>query len=146
MSKKPQKASSKENLTFRPHHFLCTLCFQGKGYSPDFIRNYKSIVRDLKSDTDDEILITVTPHTDSICSACPSKVDLLCKTQEKIDLLDKAHAAALALNAGETLTWTEAKQRIKERMTLEQFHKICEPCSWKAYGLCEVVLTEFLKK
>ena len=27
-------------LQFRPHHFLCAFCFQGKGYSPEFIENF----------------------------------------------------------------------------------------------------------
>ena len=27
-------------LEFRPHHFLCTLGFEGKGYSDEFVRNY----------------------------------------------------------------------------------------------------------
>ena len=133
-------------IAFRPHHFLCTLCFQGKGYSPDFIRNYKKIVKELKSDEGDKTPIVVTSVTDSICAPCPNKQDLLCKTQAKITALDEAHAAVLALQAGEHLTWGEAKQRIKEKMTLADFHKICEPCSWKSYGLCETVLTDFLQK
>ncbi|MFN7097244.1 MAG: DUF1284 domain-containing protein [Gammaproteobacteria bacterium] len=131
-------------LSFRPHHFLCTLCFQGKGYSPDFIRNYKKIHKDLHAADGDAITIEVTTHTDSICAPCPSKQGLLCKTQEKINLLDKEHMQVLQLQPDEQLTWGEAKQRIKKQMDLSTFHRICEPCSWKQYGLCEKVLTEFL--
>lgn len=132
-------------ITFRPHHFLCTLCFQGKGYSPDFIRNYKKIHAQLNAPNGDLIPIKVTAHTDSICLPCPSKQGLLCKTQQTIDKLDKAHADVLQLSADEQLTWGEAKQRIKANLDLSSFHRICEPCSWKQYGLCEEILTEFLK-
>ena len=130
-----------DKINFRPHHFLCTLCFQGKGYSPDFIRNYKDIVKNLA----DESLIQVTEHTDSICAPCPHKRELKCASQEKIAALDKNHAEVLELESEEVLTWQEAKQRIKQHMTLEKFHKICAPCSWKEYGICEKILTEFLK-
>lgn len=129
-----------DKINFRPHHFLCTLCFQGKGYSPDFIRNYKSIVKNLADDTP----IQVTEYTDSICAPCPHKRELKCASQIKIEILDKNHAEALPLKINETLTWREAKQRIKNNMTLEKFHQICATCSWKEYGLCEKVLTEFL--
>jgi uncharacterized protein len=131
-----------DNISFRPHHFMCTLCFQGKGYSPDFIRNYKNIVKNLT----DETPIHVTEHTDSICAPCPHKRELKCASQEKIASLDKSHAEVLKLQPDETLTWAQAKERIKKHMTLEKFHKICEPCSWKSYGLCESVLTKFLGK
>lgn len=129
-----------DKINFRPHHFLCTLCFQGKGYSPDFIRNYKSIVKNLVDDTP----IQVTEYTDSICAPCPHKRELQCASQAKIDILDKNHAKTLQLKTDEILSWGEAKQRIKDNLTLEKFHEICKTCSWKEYGLCEKVLTEFL--
>lgn len=128
-------------LTFRPHHFLCTLCFQGKGYSPNFIRNYKKIAKTLNEPEGDNIpILVVGDTTDAICAPCPNKRDLLCKTQETITQLDEAHAAALQLSVGEVLTWGEAKQKIKQHIPLATFHKICEPCSWKAYGLCQKVV------
>jgi hypothetical protein len=131
-------------ITFRPHHFLCTLCFRGKGHSPDFIRNYKKIHKNLFATGGDIIPIEVVAHTDAICEPCPNKQNLLCKVQEKINVLDKGHAEVLQLIPGEQLTWGEAKQRIKDHMTLPAFHRICESCSWKQYGACEKVLTEFL--
>jgi uncharacterized protein len=131
-------------LTFRPHHFLCTLCFQGKGYSPNFIRNYKKIVNNLTGPGGDRTPIQVVAITDAICAPCPNKQGLLCKTQEKIEQLDLAHSKALQLQAGDELTWDEAKQKIKQHITLPVFHNICAPCSWKQYGLCEAVLKDFL--
>lgn len=131
-------------IPFRPHHFLCTLCFQGKGYSPDFIRQYKKIHATLSEPEGDGVALQVVNETDAICAPCPHKRGRVCATETKIKQLDTAHANALTLIEGETLTWGEAKIRIQNQLTLEIFHDICEPCSWKSYGLCETVLTAFL--
>lgn len=90
--------------------------------------------------------ITITKETDSICHPCPHRVEKLCHSQEKVSALDQAHAEALGLAAIKTLTWQEAKQRIKEKMTLAQFHQTCASCEWKQYGICENVLSEFLSE
>lgn len=132
-------------ITFRPHHFLCALCFQGKGYSPLFIANFQTIMDKLNSPGGDATVIQVTTHTDSICAPCPNRIGRHCATEEKIAVLDHAHTDALQLKTETILTWGEAKQRIKEKMTLESFHQICATCSWKQYGICESVLTAFLK-
>jgi hypothetical protein len=125
---------SVREINFRPHHFLCTIGFQGKGYSDDFVKNYQNIVEHLT----DETVITVTPHTDSICAPCPHRRELRCENQTRISQLDNAHQTVL--NLPETLTWGDAKKRIKEHMTLEKFHAACESCQWKQYGMCESAL------
>jgi hypothetical protein len=132
-------------LEFRPHHFLCTVGFLGKGYSPEFVANYTEIANRLRKPGGDAIRIRVTAVTDSICSACPSKMGDECETQEKIDLLDGAHARVLGIRGGDELTWGEAKTKIVEKFTLEKFHAACEPCSWKAMGVCEIALSDLKK-
>jgi hypothetical protein len=133
-------------IHFRPHHFLCTLGFQGKGYSPSFVANYQEIHAQLHSANGDNTSIHVVAHTDSICAPCPHKRDLNCAAQEKITRLDQLHAEVLAIKPGDVLTWGEGKQRIKEKMTLEKFHTICESCEWKKYGMCEKTLRHFLEE
>lgn len=129
-------------IRFRPHHFLCTLGFQGKGYSPAFVANYQMIVDTLRQSEGDNILIHVVEKTDSICAPCPNKRDERCATQAKIDALDKAHAAILNIKVGDILSWGEAKKRIARQMTLEKFHTACAICPWKRLGVCEKALTE----
>ena len=126
------------SIRFRPHHFLCTIGFEGKGYSPDFVTNYRALKTALESDPNTEI--EVTSHTDSICSACPSKQDLLCDSQEKITRLDDAHRAVLGVKDGERYTWRAAKDLVKRRFTREAMDVACSACSWKAYGMCERAL------
>jgi hypothetical protein len=134
------------NIAFRPHHFLCALCFQGKGYSPEFIENFSAIMRYLNSEIGDDVVIEVVAKTDSICDPCPSKRDALCVSQKKIIQLDKEHANILEIQPGEKITWGEAKIKIRNRMTLKKFHIACHACEWKKLGICENVLTNFISQ
>ncbi len=133
-------------ITFRPHHFMCALSFQGKGYTRKFVRNFTAIMEQLKAEGGDEIQIGVVGHTDSICEPCPSRLDKLCKIQPKIDALDEAHAEILQLSKVTVLTWGEAKQRIARNMTVEKFHQACAGCEWKPLGICENVLKNHLEQ
>jgi hypothetical protein len=134
-----------ETIKFRPHHFMCTLGFRGKGYSLDFVRNYKKIVQQLNYD--EEIQIEVVPFMDSICSACPNKIDeIVCKAQDKISKLDVAHASALSLKEGDVFTWKQAKEHIKTHMSVEKFHIACQGCSWKEYGVCQQSLEDLMSQ
>jgi hypothetical protein len=129
-------------ILFRPHHFLCALCFEGKGYSPAFIANFSRILEQLQDRPNTSIQIT--SHTDSICAPCPHRSGTTCASETKINRLDQAHAAALRMETTSALTWEEAKNRIKSHLTLETFHHICDSCEWKSLGICEKVLTDFL--
>jgi uncharacterized protein len=130
------------DIHFRPHHFLCALCFQGRGYSPTFVDNFKAIMAYLNSVEGEKTSITVVAHTDSICHPCPHRSEKTCTTEEQIALLDHAHAHALAIQANDKLTWHQAKERMAEKITLETFHRICASCSWKEVGICEAVVKQ----
>lgn len=122
-------------LKFRPHHFLCTLAFEGKGYSPDYVKNFYRIVRDL-----DQAQLEVVLGFDAICEPCPHHGTYQCTFEDKVSQLDQAHAEILGLKPGDQLTWAAAKERLKQHMTLERFHQACASCSWKALGVCEAHL------
>lgn len=123
---------------FRPHHFLCTLGFEGKGYSPGFIKNYTQVKEALQNN--EELPIHVVSHLDSVCSACPHNQEGACTTEEKIRALDDRHSQVLGFLPGDVLTWATAKQRIRENMTLAAFHEAYKGCQWKSLGICENVL------
>ena len=127
-------------LKFRPHHFLCALGFQGKGYSPKFVENFTTIKTQLESNGGDDTQIQVISGQDQICQACPLNAGDSCLTQDKITRLDKAHQAILKLQIGETLTWGEAKKRISQFVTLDAFDRICQGCEWKRLGVCRKAL------
>jgi soluble lytic murein transglycosylase-like protein len=129
------------NIRFRPHHFLCTLGFEGKGYSEAFVENYARLAGDLRDAAEgDSLVIEVVSETDSVCEPCPNRRGALCETEAKIRTLDEAHAKVLSLRSGDRLTWGEAKARIRDRMTIEKFHAACAPCAWLKAGMCEKAL------
>lgn len=132
------------DIFFRPHHFLCALCFRGKGYTSTFVSHFQAIMDKLNKADGNSIPITIINHTDSICEPCPHRSGKACASQEKITSLDQAHAKALALESG-MITWGEAKKAIKEKINLAKFHEICADCEWKKFGICENVLTQFLE-
>ena len=66
-----RKGLLRQMFRYRPHHFLCTLGFQGKGYSPDFVKNFSEIADVLRGEDGDEQLIKVIKNCDDICRACP---------------------------------------------------------------------------
>jgi hypothetical protein len=129
-------------IEFRPHHFMCTLGFEGKGYSDEFVRNYGEIADRLRAPdgSGDALEIRVVAESDSICMPCPNRVGRGCATETKIAQLDRAHASVLGLVTGEVLTWSDAKRRIAENMTVEKFNAACAPCSWRSMGVCEAAL------
>lgn len=127
-------------MKFRAHHFLCTLGFEGKGYSPGFVANYRAIAERLAAPQGDSEVIEVTFDSDVICEPCPNRRGEGCSADHKIRTLDAAHAAMLGLAAGQRLTWGEAKARIACKVTLDAFERACAPCSWKALGVCQKAL------
>ena len=134
-------------LKFRPHHFLCTVGYQGSGYSPEFIAGYDRIAKTLKHSgpAGDAVPIEVVAETDSICAPCPSKRGKLCETQQKIETLDSAHAKILSIQEGDVLSWGEAKEKIVAAFTDEAFESACAPCSWKPLGICKNALIDLRK-
>lgn len=127
-------------LKFRPHHFLCTIGYEGKGYSEPFTDNYDQIAHQLRGPNGDKTEIQVVFQTDDVCAPCPHKRGLLCTSQKKIASLDARHVEALGIHNDEILTWGDAKKRIKQKISIDVFHEICKGCQWKSLGVCETAL------
>ena len=134
-------------VTYRPHHFLCSLGFQGKGYSDAFTANMSQIVDGrLRQPGGDDPVIQVTGDTDDICAPCPKRRSTLCTEHDKIATLDTRHARALGLFVGAELTWGEAKRRIVKRVPPGSLQTLCEGCQWLELGLCEAALETLHKE
>ncbi len=130
-------------IKYRPHHFLCSLGFQGKGYSDGFTANMSQIVDDtLRSPGGDETEIEVVGHTDDICAPCPKRRGALCEEQDKIAALDARHARALGLFVGTQISWAEAKRRMVKRVPPGSLTTLCSGCQWLELGYCELALNE----
>ena len=134
-----------KSITFRPHHFLCSLGYQGKGYDDAFTANMDKVVANgLHQKGGDDTLITVVNKADIICGPCPHRRGEGCATQDQIDKLDRNHAAALNLVDGETLSWAEVKDRIASKVNKGDLKNLCEGCQWLSYGLCEDALAQLI--
>ncbi len=128
-------------VRYRPHHFLCSLGFEGKGYSDAFTANMTAIVMGrLRAADGDATLIEVTGATDDICAPCPKRRGTHCTDQPKIKVLDRAHASALQLEPRERLTWGQARDRIRAHVPPGSLKTLCAGCEWEAYGMCERAL------
>ena len=133
---------SQPKIVYRPHHFLCSIGFQGKGYSLEFTDNMASIVEGrLRAKDGDEQIIQVTGDTDDICAPCPKRRGNLCESQDKIAALDARHARALGLFVGSSLSWGEAKRRIVKWVPPGSLAQLCAGCQWLEYGICETALS-----
>lgn len=131
-------------ISFRPHHFLCTIAFEGMGYSPEFVKNYLAIAQALRAD--EELSLLVVTGADSVCQACPHKRGKACTKEETIQRLDSRHRDILGLNEGDVLTWKQGKEKLRDHMSLENFHFACEGCEWKSLGVCETALLKLRKE
>lgn len=130
-------------LRFRPHHFLCSLGFQGKGYSEEFTANMARIVMDgLRMPGGDATPIEVVGAADDICAPCPKRDGNLCALQKRVALLDQRHARALGLFSGDRLSWGEARRRIVRRVPPGALGQLCKGCQWLQLGLCETALAD----
>ncbi len=130
-----------DTIRFRPHHFLCALGYQGKGYSDAFTANMSAIViARLRAPGGGRTRIKVTNRADSVCHPCPHRRGFSCAEAPKINVLDRNHAAALKLKPGDVLTWDEARSRILANVPPGSLSVLCSSCQWFEYGMCEDAL------
>ncbi|MBN2759138.1 MAG: DUF1284 domain-containing protein [Rhodobacteraceae bacterium] len=127
-------------IRFRPHHFLCALGFQGKGYSDKFTANMAEIVDRLRGPGGENVMLHVTHQADAICGPCPHKRGVGCVKDTQITGLDNRHATILGLSDGECLTWNEAQARIRAQVMPGDLTSLCAGCAWLDLGLCEDAL------
>lgn len=125
-------------LRFRPHHFLCSLGYQGKGYSAQFTTNMDGIVFGrLRACADEDTRIEVVEVSDDICAPCPHRRGSSCDKVDKIAALDRRHADRLGLRNGQVIGWHEARERIRQRVAPQDLDVICEGCEWLKAGMCK---------
>ena len=128
-------------IRYRPHHFLCSLGFEGKGYSDAFTANMNAIVMGrLRAEGGAATEIEVVGAADDICAPCPLRRGTGCAKQAKIDRLDAAHGRALGIAPGDRLTWGEALERVRAKVRPEDLQTICAGCEWLPLGICKTAV------
>lgn len=134
-------------LRFRPHHFLCALGYQGKGYSIQFTANMDAIVLgQLRNPEQADTLIEVIGISDDICAPCPHRRGEACDEQSKIAALDRRHAGHLDLHEGEVVSWHTLRERIKQRVKPADLDALCMGCAWLEAGMCKQAVADLAEE
>lgn len=127
-----------EGLRLHPHHCICILNYEGKGYSEEFNENMGRIVKSLASDT--VIKLSCTP--DCVCSACKNRVEgsgkdrIGCSFAEKVSRYDSALLKVIGFSEGDEVEWGELRKRVMTTVMNKKssLANICGDCEW--FGIC----------
>ncbi len=126
-------------VSLRPHHVLCAIGWQGRGYSPEFTDNMNDIVLG-RLRADPGTTVRFTWEADAICGPCPSRRGEGCVSAARIWGLDSRHADALDVTAGDEMSWAQAQGRAVSRLRPKDLDYLCHDCRWLALGLCQAAL------
>ncbi len=124
-------------ICLRPHHLLCNLCFQGEGYSDEFVENFWQLHNYLNANPD-EVCIEIIAGDDDICSKCPN--DLIEERHRCGDVMTRDQNAMqlLKVQVGEMYSLNQTKQKVR-LMGMHGFRQLCSDCEWYI-NLCAPVI------
>lgn len=124
------------NQRFRAHHILCTVLYEGKGYSGAFCENMTAVTERLRTNPDEAFILAAEP--DLICAHCPNQTENGECSQDHNRVVDKDHRvlANLGLTEGECCSYREMCEHARARITEELFDRLCGTCEWRMQGLC----------
>lgn len=132
-------------IRLRPHHVLCSVAFEGKGYDAPFTANMSRIVfGHLRAPGGRDETIRITDHADAFCAPCPRRRGGGCEADDMITALDARHAAALGLSTGMQLTWGDCLDRVVESVFPDDLDTLCRDCSWLAEGRCKTAVATLI--
>lgn len=123
-------------LHLRPHHLLCLLFYEGKGYSADFVENMDNIVNFLEQNKD--VSIYLKNSCDSICIYCPyCKSNDQCTSFDKVKLLDQKVLEVFRLKNNTYYPYQYLTSQIQKKLNAQIFKQICSVCQWYKMGVCK---------
>lgn len=120
-------------VSIRPHHLLCMLTFLGKGYTPEFVKNYKDVVR--RVNAGEAIRIVTGP--DEICQPMLSSEDCHCHnesvtTRDEIACKYVRDVLEIELSSGSIAYLTQAQiERLRAAYLNGVFLPACAGCEWQ---------------
>ncbi|MFV0294405.1 MAG: DUF1284 domain-containing protein [Paracoccus sp. (in: a-proteobacteria)] len=118
---------------------MCAIGWAGHGYSPEFSANMDAVVIG-RLRADPQTTVEFTNTADTICTPCPHRRGTGCSSADKITELDRQHAAALGIRAGDRMSWHEAQSHAISCLKPDDLDQICSRCQWLEYGLCKQAL------
>lgn len=122
-------------LLLRPHHLLCLLFYEGKGYSESFVRNMNNVNAYLNSHSKVQILLV--DGSDCICSCCPKRRENgACESLQKVERLDADVLHTFWLKIGRYYDYCKLTARIQKMLDVRTMQKLCCECEWYVRGIC----------
>jgi uncharacterized protein len=125
-------------IRLRPHHLLCMLTFAGKGYTPEFVRHFESVVSRIATGQEP---IEIVEGPDEICSSLLAQADCHCHNAS-VKLRDQQAAEAignllqLPIRAGEQfIPDSNLIQNLRSAFAQGTIRQACSGCQWKS--LCD---------
>ena len=116
----------------RPHHALCLLFFEGKGYSQGFSDNMAAFIAKPNQ------MVQIMIGCDVLCQACPHNQDGFCDDEAKVKLFDQRtmNLTGIKIKANHVLQVSQLTQTVYD-MILRQglLAEVCGECEWAA--LCQ---------
>jgi hypothetical protein len=125
-------------IRLRPHHLLCMLTFAGKGYTPEFVRHFESVVSRIATGQEP---IEIVEGPDEICSSLLAQADCHCHNAS-VKLRDQQAAEAIgdllqrSIRAGEQFVPdANLVQTLRTAFATGTIRQACSGCQWK--NLCD---------
>jgi hypothetical protein len=120
-------------IYLRPHHLICLVHFQGKGYDEIFVSEVEKIVSVLRVNQDEK-LVHIVNGCDDVCKFCCNRIENLCSQECWISELDDKFSAKLHLNKCKALSFNDM-QLMANELTIEDLMNICSGCEWIQFCL-----------
>lgn len=112
--------------SIRPHHGLCTLFFEGKGYSEAFTARMWEIIHQAEQGGE----LCLTSRADEICENCPNRQGDHC-TGGSAMVYDERVLSLTGLREGEVITVHQLQQAVKEKILRPgKLEEVCGGCQW----------------
>ncbi|MBQ9816510.1 MAG: DUF1284 domain-containing protein [Proteobacteria bacterium] len=113
-------------IHLRPHHGLCLLTFEGRGYCPEFVTQMAHLKNLLNRTPKTHLILTL--QCDDLCHYCPHRTGNHCDSSlpEKID---QNVLSLTGLKAGQSITWNELRAMTRQILS-NNLNSCCSGCEW----------------
>ena len=116
-------------LKLRPHHLLCLILFEPKGYDKSYIDFMKKLIEQLCANPETEILLT-----DGLCITCdycPHNDGGKCLKEAKVQVIVANILEFTGLEIGAVMRWEELRETAMDKIIRAgKFYEACGTCSY----------------